>query len=121
METIVEAFEEVDGDLRVVASLRATSWEIEYVDDELEGVYTESDFETAYQSVMANQISTDDFSNVGPLGEVIGQLYFLEEVIVFQFPSSRYEGVFVSFTQADQFPIYDVFETAEELPTLGTD
>lgn len=68
---------------------------------------------------MANQVSSADFSRVGPLGDLIGQMYYLDEVVVFQFPSSRYEGLFVSYDQMPSFPFTDAFETAEGLPTLG--
>jgi hypothetical protein len=64
---------------------------------------------------MANQVSSADFSEVGPIGDIIGQMYYLDEVVVFQFPSSRYEGIFLSFDQNNPFPVNDVFDVAEEL------
>lgn len=119
MNDIVTAFKGIDAELRVVALLGSKTWEIEYIRDELEETYTDADFEEAYRDLMANQISSADFSQVGPMGDLIGQMYYLEEVIVFQFPSSRYEGVFVSFDQAESFPVGTVFQVAEELRSFA--
>lgn len=118
MSDIVRAFKGIEAELRVVASLGSKTWDIEYIRDDLEETYTDGDFEKAYRDLMANQVSSADFSQVGPMGDLIGQMYYLEEVLVFQFPSSRYEGVFVSFDQAESFPVENVFQVAEELRSL---
>lgn len=118
MSDLVEAFRAVDADLRIVATLRSTSWEIGWVRDGLEDTYDESDLEDAYRSLMAAQVSVDDFSKVGSFGEFLAQQYFFEEIVVFQFPSSRYEGVFVSDDREDPFPVLDVIETRADVPPL---
>lgn len=120
MQDIVTEFKGIDADLRVVASLRPNNWEIEYLREDLESVYSGDDFEDAYRSLMANQVSAADFSQVGPMGDLVGQMYYLDEVVVFQFPSSRYEGIFVSYDQMSSFPFTEAFDAADRLPTLGT-
>lgn len=119
MDEIVTEFKSLDADLRVVASLRPNTWEIEYLREDIQSVYSGDDFEDAYRSLMANQVSSADFSQVGPLGDIVGQMYYLKEVVVFQFPSSRYEGIFVSYDQSPSFPFDEAFDTADRLPTLG--
>lgn len=113
---LVEEFERIDGELRIVVTLNATSWEIDYIRDSLRDEYEDGDFERAYRNLMANQVSSEDFSHVGDFGEFVGEVYFFGKIVVFQFPSARYEGMFVSYDWDDSFPVKDVIELAEEIP-----
>lgn len=118
MSDLVEAFRRVDADLRILATLRPTSWEVEWTRADLAGAYDESDLEDAYRSLMAAQVSVDDFGKVGSFGAFLAQQYFFEEIVVFQFPSSRYEAVFASYDREDPFPVQEVLETRDEVPIL---
>lgn len=120
MTALVDAFRAVDGDLRLVAMLDSTDWHMEYLRDDLEGTYTADDLDRAYQNLLANQVSSDDFSRVHQTGNLVGQLYYFEKTLSFQFPASRYEGVFVSYDQAEDFPVLEVFEAAQSLPAIGS-
>lgn len=121
MSDLVERFRDVAADLRIVATLESTTWEIRWVRDDLTDVYDESDLESAYRSLMAAQVSVDDFRRIGAFGEFIAQQYVFDEIVVFQFPSSRYGGVFVSYDRVDSFPFRAVIETANDVPMLDTD
>lgn len=118
MSGLVEAFRGVDADLRIVASLRSTEWEMEFVRADLEGTYDDTDLENAYRSLMAAQVSVDDFGKVGSFGAFEAHQYYFGDIVVFQFPSSRYEAVFVSYDREDPFPVHDVLETAAEVAAL---
>lgn len=115
MVDFVQTFQAIDADLRLIVSLTATSWEIEYLRDSLEGEYTEADFERTYRDHLATQVAADDLSQVIKGGDFIGQQYVFEDVIVFQFPTSRYEGFYVSYDWTDPFPMSDVLRAAEEV------
>lgn len=118
MSDLVEAFRSVDADLRILATLRPTSWQVEWTRADLQGTYDESDLEDAYRSLMAAQVSVDDFGKVGSFGEFRAQQYVFEEIVVFQFPSSRYEAVFASYDREDPFPVQEVLETRADVPVL---
>jgi hypothetical protein len=118
MEDLVQAFAEIDDGLRVIVTMKRTSWEIEYIRDDVDDTYAASDFERTYRSHMANQVSSDDLSQVIEGGGFVGQLYMFEDLVVFQFPASRYEGFFVSYDWRDSFPIQAVFDAAKQLPSI---
>lgn len=122
MNTLVESFKEISSDkLRIVATLKDVDYEVEYVRSDLKGEYSQDDLNRAYQSMMANQVSSADFAKVGAFGELDSQIFFFEEIIVFLFPISRYAGVFVSYDRtekSDQFPIRDVITTANDYPDI---
>ncbi|ELZ61560.1 MULTISPECIES: hypothetical protein [Halorubrum] len=62
MSTISEAILAFDGPTpRVVADLRSVSFDVEHVREDLEDVYSDRDLDEAYQLVMSNQITGDDF------------------------------------------------------------
>ncbi|WP_313693645.1 hypothetical protein [Halorarum halobium] len=122
MSSLVEAFKDVaGGQLRVVATLESIDYEVEYVREDLEDEYTRMDFDRAYQSMMANQVSAEDFKSVGEFGDLDCQLFLFTELIVFLFPSSRYSGVFVSFDREPQFPLLDIVDAATDVSHLGED
>lgn len=123
MGTLTEAFREVSSeDLRIVATLQTVGYEVEYVRGDLEGEYSQDDLDRAYQSLMANRVSSADFAQVGTFGDLDAQVLFFEEIIVFLFPTARYSGVFVSYDRtetADQFPIRDVIAAANDHPDIS--
>lgn len=115
MEDFVERFESIDADLRLIVSLTATSWNVEYMRDSLEGRYTDADFERTYRDHLANQVAADNLGQVIDGGDLVAQQYLFEDIIVFQFPTSRYEGFFVSYDRREPFPMNDVIEAAREV------
>jgi hypothetical protein len=118
MEELVGEFREVDSGLRLVVALKSTSWDIQYIRDDLQEQYTDEDFDRTYRSHMANQVSSDDLSHIIQGGRLKGQVYLLEDVIVFQFPSSRYEGFYISYDWTESFPIKRVIDIATEIPVV---
>ena len=121
MTTLVGALRGVEGtSLRTVAALESLDYEMRFVRDDLADAYDQEDLDRAYQSMMANQVSTDDFSRAIETGDIEAQLYFFEKVVVFLFPSSRYDGVFCSFDRTDPFPVQQVIDAAEDA-TVGAD
>jgi len=114
MEPIVERFHDVDAALRTVVSLGSTSWEFEYIRDDVRAAYTDDDLDAAYRSLMANQASADDFDQLIEFGELEAQVYIFEEIIAFQFPTSRYESLYVSYDREEPFPVFGVVDVATE-------
>lgn len=115
MSELVAPFQEVEGaDLRIIAELDGVNYEIEYLRDDLEGLYNKDDLDTARQNIMANQVSSTDFGKVASLGDFTGQVLLFEEVIVFLFPTERYGGIFASYDRHDSLPIQEVITQATE-------
>ncbi|WP_246984240.1 hypothetical protein [Halorientalis marina] len=112
MSTIVEHFEDVDADLRTVVALHGTTWEIEYMCDDVRAAYSDADLDAAYRSLMANQASSDDFDQLIEFGELEAQVYVFEEILAFQFHTSRYESLYVSYDREEPFPFFDVVDVA---------
>lgn len=107
----VEVLSGIEGaSLRVVAQLGALEYEVQYLRDDLTDTYDWHDFDQAYQAMMANQVSIDDFVEVGTFGGLDCQVLLFDTVVVFLFPSSRYEGVFVSYDRTQPFPFLEVVE-----------
>ncbi|WP_336325679.1 hypothetical protein [Halovenus sp. HT40] len=114
----VETFREIDSGLRIIVTFANTDWEIEYIRDDLEETYTEEEFEKTYREHLASQLASENLSAVIEGGEFVGEMFLFEDIVVFQFPSSRYEGMFVSYDWTESFPTNDVFAAADELPTI---
>lgn len=115
---VVEKFRGVDDSLRIIVTFANTDWEIEYIRDDLEETYTAEDFEQTYRQHIASQVSSENLSDVIVGGNFVGEMLLFEEIVVFQFPSSRYEGIFVSYDWTESFPTNDVFGAAEDLPDI---
>jgi hypothetical protein len=114
MSTIVDRFGDVDADLRTVVTLGNTSWEVEYMRDDVRAAYEDDDLDAAYRSLMANQTSSDDFDQLIEFGELEAQVYLFEEILAFQFPASRYESLYVSYDRTEPFPVFGVVDVAAE-------
>ncbi|TKX56597.1 hypothetical protein EXE44_13910 [Halorubrum sp. SS7] len=113
MSDLVESLRAVDGaEARVIAHLGSLDFTIEYVRDDLASLYSDQDLESAYRLIMANQVSSDDFKQL--IDESIeAQTLFFENVVVFVFPSARYEAVFASFDRTEPFPVLDIIDAAD--------
>ncbi|QAU11820.1 hypothetical protein EKH57_03090 [Halorubrum sp. BOL3-1] len=115
MSTISEAMVDFDGPMpRVVADLRSVSFDVEFVRDDIEGQYSESDLDEAYQLVMSNQITGDDFRELIGENRYHAQTLFFDDVLVFLFPSDRYDAVFASFDYDDDFPVSELVDRVVE-------
>jgi len=113
---VVETLRGVDGaTARVIAHLGALNFTVEYVRDDLESEYSDQDLEEAYQLLMANQVTGDDFTDL--IGEVFQvQTLFFENIVALVVPSARYEALFASFDRRDPFPVIDLVEAATSEP-----
>lgn len=114
----VEKFRGVDSGLRIIVTFASTDWETEYIRDDLDGTYTEEDFEETYREHVASQVASENLSDTVVGGDFVGEMLLFEDIVVFQFPSSRYEGIFVSYDWTESFPTNAVFEAAEELADI---
>ena len=112
MSQIVDTLRGVDGaTARVIARLDSLDFTIEYVREDLESEYTDRDLEEAYQLLMANQVTGDNFKDL--IGEEFqAQTLFFENIVVLVLPSARYEAAFASFDRRDPFPVIDLAEAA---------
>lgn len=112
MTDLVESFREIAGvRVRVVATLETLDYEIAYGRPDLE--YTAETLDGAYRDLVANRLSADDFEKEVDLGALDAQTFLFEKAIVFLFPSSRYEAVFVSFDRTRPFPLFEVVDVAD--------
>lgn len=112
MSQIVETLRGTDGaDARVIAHLDALDFTVEYIREDIESEYSDQDLEEAYQLLMANQVTGDDFRSLLD-EEFQAQTLFFENVVVLILPSARYEAVFASFDRRDSLPVTDLVEAA---------
>jgi hypothetical protein len=112
MSGIVDSLRDADdANARVIAHLDSLDFTVEYVREDLESRYSDRDLEEAYQLIMANQVTGDDFKDL--IGEEFeAQTLFFEEVVVLVLPSARYEAVFASFDRHETFPVNELVEIA---------
>jgi hypothetical protein len=122
MDDLVETLQQIDDvSLRVAAVLESLDYEIVFMRDDLADEYSRENLDQAYQSMMANQVASHDFSRATSLGSLDSQLFVFENVIVFLFPSSRYSGVFASYDRTESFPIQNVIDTVTDLTVVDVD
>ncbi|CDK38786.1 hypothetical protein [Halorubrum sp. AJ67] len=115
MSPISEAVLAFDGPTpRVVADLRSVSFEVEHVREDVEGVYSDRDLDEAYQLVMSNQITGDDFKELIGESRYNAQTLFFDDVIVFLFPADRYDAIFASFDYDGAFPVNELVDAVAE-------
>jgi len=67
---------------------------------------------------MANQVTGDDFKQLVGEDQYNAQALFFDSIIVFLFPSDRYQGVFASFDYDENFP---VSELVDEVSAVADD
>ena len=119
MTSHVEVFQNVEGaELRFVVALDTLEYTIEFVRDDLENAYSETDLDEAYRNLIANQLSGNDFKESLGIGDIECQILLTDVNIGFLFPSSRYKGIFVSFERQKSFPVLDVIDRASTIPHL---
>jgi hypothetical protein len=99
----IQEFEEATP--RVVADLDSLDFEIRYMRDDVQSRYSDADLDEAYQLIMAAQVSGDDFKQLIGETQYNAQSLIFETIIVFIFPSDRYQAVFASFDYTDDFPV----------------
>ena len=92
---------------------------MEFIRDDLADTYSRADFEDAYMNIIANQISADDFGHAVGFTNLQCQSFIFDEVIVFLFPSSRYDGVLATFDHEPPFPFHIVMDTANTISSLS--
>jgi len=102
---------------RVVADLQSTTFEIQYIRDDVAGRYSDNDFDEAYQLIMAHTVTGDDFKALIGEGRFNAQTLFFEDIVVFFFPSQRYEGVFASFDYDGDLPVNELVTEISEIRT----
>lgn len=120
MSEIVEQLRSVkDANLRVAANLDAMDFEVEYIRDDLEEIYSDQDLERAYQQMLANQVSADNFRKGVKLGNIECQTIIFEGAIIFLFPSSRYTSIFTSFDRKQPFPLLEIVRKAGEIDHIS--
>jgi len=115
MEETVRAFQDVAADLRLVMTMSHTDWDLKYIRDNLESVYSESDLEETYREHMGAQIATENIGNIIETDEFHAQAYLFDNILVFQFPRTRYECLLATYDWDQSFPIKDVAAAAEEV------
>jgi hypothetical protein len=99
---------------RVVAQLRSFDYDLEFVRDDVADRYSVEDFDEAYQLIMANQITGDDFRELIGRGAYNAQTLFFDDIIVFLFSSNRYEAMFASFDYEEDFPVTTLVSRVSE-------
>jgi len=102
---------------RVVADLKGTTWEVEFIRDDVAGSYSEDELEEAYQLIMANHVAGDDFKSLIGEGQFNAQTLFFEDIVAYFFPSKRYEGVFASFDYGGDFPVNELVSHVSDART----
>lgn len=116
MSEVAESIQDFeDATPRVVADLENVNFEIRYMRDDVKGRYADTDLEEAYQLIMANQVSGDDFKEIIGEGQFKAQSLFFEDIVVFIFPSDRYQAVFASFDYVDDFPVRQLVQQVSEI------
>jgi hypothetical protein len=114
MPNIVDTLRNVDdADARLIAHLGALTFEIEYIREDVKSQYSDGDFDEAYQQIMANQVSGDEFRKI--IGEEFeAQTLFFEDIVVLVLPSARYEAIFATFDRHESLPINYLIRVATE-------
>jgi hypothetical protein len=120
MSKVAEAIQEFeDATPRVVADLNNFNFELSHMRDDVEGRYSDTDLEEAYKLIMATQVSSDDFKRLIGEAEYKAQTLIFESIIVFIFPSDRYQAVFASFDYTVDFPVGKLVQQVSETEPTG--
>lgn len=116
MEEHIKAFKQFGEDeLRMVSTHDATNYEMLYVREDLRDAFTDDELDNAHRNLVANQVSSEDFSQAVDHGGLQAQQFFFEDVLAFIFPSSRYDGVLVSYDRGVSIPVAEVVETGVDV------
>lgn len=116
MSQIADAIQDFeDATPRVVADLDSLDFEIRYMRDDVESQYSNADLDEAYQLIMATQISSDDFKRLVGETEYEAQSLIFDSIVVFIFPSDRYQAVFASFDYSEEFPVAQLVQRISDI------
>lgn len=106
MSKKVEAILNFEGATpRVVGDLQNLDFDIEYMRDDVDSLYTNGDLDEAYRIIMGNLASGDEFKSLVGKPGFKAQTWFFDELLVCIFPSERYQAVFASFDYDEDFPV----------------
>lgn len=112
----IEAFKQFGEDeLRMVSTHDATNYEMQYVREDLRDAFTDGELDNAHRNLVANQVSSEDFSQAVDHGGLQAQQFFFEDVLAFIFPASRYDGVLVSYDREGSIPVAEVVRTGVDV------
>lgn len=115
MSSVAEVVTDFEGATpRVVADLQNIDFEVEYMRDDVENRYSNTDLEEAYRLVMSNQVAGDEFKDIIGENQYRAQTLFFEDIIVFLLPAERYKGVFASFDYDEDFPVNELVDRVSE-------
>lgn len=116
MSAIADAILAFDGPTpRVVADLRSVEFEVEHVREDVTDRYSDADLEEAYQLVMSNQVTGDDFKRLVGQTRYRAQTLFFDDIVVFLFPSDRYDAVFASFDYEEGFSVSELVDAVADV------
>lgn len=116
MSDLIEAFKQFGAaELRMISTHDATNYEMHYVREDLEDEFTPVELHSAHRNIVANQVSSEKFSQAVDNGRLQAQQFFFEDVIAFVFPSSRYDGVLVSYDRNGSLPVTEIVEAGVEI------
>jgi hypothetical protein len=110
---ILRGIEETDP--RGIATVDPLDFEVEFVRDDIGDTHSDAELDNAYRRVMGNQVSADDFRNLIDADRFDAQTLFFDDIVVFLFPSERYEGVFASFDRTHPFPVDEILDVATDV------
>ncbi|QZP37755.1 hypothetical protein [Halobaculum magnesiiphilum] len=119
MSTVSEAIQDFEGATpRVIADLESLDFEIRYMRDDVEDLYTDVELDEAYKLLMGQLVGSDDFKSLIGEQECRLQTLFYENVVVFIFPSDRYEAVLATFDYDGDFPVNQLLQQVSEVTEL---
>lgn len=116
MSKTAEAIQNFEGGTpRVVADLQTVDFEIKYMRNDVKSLYTDVELDEAYKLIMGNLITSDDFKSLIGEEKCRAQTLFFDDVLVFIFPSERYQAVFASFDFDEDFPVNQLVQQVSEI------
>jgi len=116
MSDISEAIQDFEEKTpRVVADLQNVDFEIKYMREDVKPLYTDVELTEAYHLIMGTLVTGDEFKSLIGEQTCSAQTLFFDEVVVFLFPSERYQAVFASFDYDEDFPANQLVQTVSEM------
>ncbi len=100
-------------DLRAVATFGKLDYDVAFIRDDVREGYSRERLDELYRNLVSDGIANDEIGQQMAVGEQQARIKVFENVIVLVFPSSRYEGVFVSIDRDPDVPILDIIDLAD--------
>ncbi|WP_256390698.1 hypothetical protein [Natronoarchaeum rubrum] len=100
-------------DLRAVATFGKLDYDVAFIRDDVRERYSRERLDELYRNLVSDGIANDEIGQQMAVGEQQARIKVFENVIVLVFPSSRYEGVFVSIDRDPDVPILDIIDLAD--------